>query len=83
MNDNIRRVVAMLATWSVVSEKLKHGAKINNEIFEDYAQYTVEGLSGLALSLCEAFNVDAKDLHKEIDEAIRSYLEAERQNVTH
>ena len=83
MNNNIRRVVAMLATWSIVNEKRKQGDKITDEVFKDYAEYTLEGLSGLALSLCEEFNVSEEDLHEEIRKAISSYLEAEKPNATH
>ena len=79
LSDEIREVVAMFATWSVVQAKLRRGEEMPPEVFAEYARYTRDGLGQLLITPAERQSVGGDRLETEIARALEGIA---RQTVT-
>ena len=72
MNDLMQQLVAMYTTWLLVTLRLQKGEEIPPEVFEEYSEYTREGLELALGMLVEQTELDMSTVKSEIHRAVEA-----------
>lgn len=69
-DEDLGRLVALIATWVLAGANAHAGMEVDREVFESYANHTIDELMGIAVSLGEARGVTEQDVMAECKRAI-------------
>jgi hypothetical protein len=69
-DDELRRLVALIATWVAAGANVRAGMEFDRETFQGYADHTVNELMALAFALGEARGVSEEEVMDECKVAL-------------
>lgn len=74
MDDDLRTLVAMLATWLNAKLWLAAGASMERETLTEYVDYTVEGLSMALYQIADSRGYESDAVLREMKQAMSSLV---------